>query len=200
MSKVYAKLKDAVKFSRKYVDPGKYSVSFVASEKGIKDQERGLYYNALVKIEGHEEGFWDRFLVPRSEEEQEAFLNRKSRKGNTFVDPDYAKFQHVQRASGLSASTTNEVLDMFNKASLKWPVYIEVTAKSDDSKMERWGELKEYVTANCPKATFNEGEGVTYIKWRVYTSPLTTQEEEVLTTLDGWPGVYVHNVLKSNLK
>ena len=107
---MYAPVTKAAEMTREYVEPGRYKVSFVCSEKGVnEDGEHGVDFSPSIHVEGKNVQFYDRFRVPRDVEEAEFLSNRTSEDGRVYVDPNYRKFLELQKATGADITNNEDV-------------------------------------------------------------------------------------------
>lgn len=199
MGTVYAPVSSAAKQTRDYVMPGKYTVGFLVSEKGVKVDEHGYEISPMVKVEGQFGGFYDRFRIPQDQEQEAALQHRVSpRTGKEYVDQSYKKWCMLQKVLGVSFEDHMDILDVLNETKVEWGVQLEFVISSKEVSAD-WDDVVEWCQENLkkpngtPAYTESEYDGAQQIRWRVNKVDDSTQE--LIDHIEGFGGVKANNSL-----
>lgn len=206
MSSVYAPLQKAINSVATYVTPGRYRVKFFVSHDEVKSGYDGVgtlvqTTGSLAQLDGTftPAKVYEDFLVPNSSEDVEVFENRQTKKGETYVDPKYTKFEHLQGVTKQTVNSIDDILTMLETAKVVWRCNLQIYASSKDkdkNPVENWSEIKEWFeTHGGAKVNVWEKDGTTNLSLTLYSDK--PEDLAVIDAATMVPGLRFKNMLNN---
>lgn len=181
---MYAPLELAKEAVTDFIMPDVHKVSFKCTREEVSEpyDKVGTEFKVTALVQDTPARCYETFLVPSEEGDVETFKNRISKvTGKKYKDQSFEKFLKLQGTTGANIETVDDVLDMFAKADVAWPINLEVSAASKDKDHEpidNWDQIRDFFTDNVKhSARWSESEGTDYVRWTLYR---TTDENKAL--------------------
>ena len=206
MSTVYAPLQKAINSVASYVIPGRYRVKFFVSQDEVKPGYDGV--GTLIQTTGslaHLDGtftpakVYEEFLVPVDREDVAVFENRQTKKGETYVDPKYTKFENLQGVTKTDIESLDDVLTMLETAKVVWRCNLQIYASSKDkdkNPVSNWAEIQEFFeTYGGEKVNTWEKDGTTNLSLTLYSDK--PEDLAIIEAASMVPGLRFRNMLNN---